>query len=263
MTTPDEPTTPEPDPGRSGGWRRFVPRRRGAVIGASVLGVLVIGAIVAALVLPGPGGRGFDRERHGFGGPGGPGDHGPAAVFGDELGFGTELDGGPDAQGPRGDRGPEGRRGPGGPLARLGDDTLLTGTVVSTGAGTLVVTPDGPVGGIAQRTLRTDEDTRVFGRDNRAVGDLAAGERVLLRVDGAGDTATVVGVFAPRARVAGTVTALTGDQATIVAVNGLTVTADLAGIGQKPVVGDLVVITGGASGSTLRADELRVLPKTP
>ncbi len=60
----------------------------------------------------------------------------------------------------------------------------------------------------------------------------------------------------------GTVTALTGDRATIASVDGLTVTADVAALSQKPVVGDVVVLTGtAADASTLRADGIRVLPR--
>lgn len=246
IPVPPQPTQPQlPPPGR-----RF-PARGGLVIGSVVLALLVVGGIATALVMPDRGGPGFGRH-------GGPGD---AALLSEELGFGAELDG--PGFDPRDDRGGgrfdgEHRPGRGLGLGRLGDDTLLAGTVVSTTPGTLVVTPDGA----AQRTFATSDDTRVFGGGNRSVADLTAGERVGLRIDGTGDAATVVAVWAPRARVAGTVTALTGDQATIIAVNGLTVTADLAGIGQKPAVGDLVAIVGGAEGSTLRADELRVLPKT-
>lgn len=256
MTTPDPPTTPsappaEPQPpARATGWRRFVPRRRGAIIGASVLGVLVIGAVLAALLLPGPDGRGIGPGRaghaEGFGGFGGDGGLGSGPGFEDRGG--------------RDGRGRGGHRGGDGPIgARLGDDTLLVGTVVSSAGGSLVVTPDGA----PQRTLRTDADTRVGGGDNRTLADLTPGERVVLRVDGTGADATVVTAFAPQARVAGTVTAISGNQATVVSVQGLTLTVDVTAIGQKPAVGDLVVLTGGASGSTLRADELRVLPKTP
>ena len=257
MTTPDPPTTPSvpptapQPPGRAGGWRRFVPRRRGAIIGASVLGVLVIGAVLAALLVPGPGGRGF--------GPGRAGHAEGFAGFGDDGGLGLRGPGFED-RGGRAGEGRGGRGGEDGPIgARLGDDTLLVGTVVSASGGSLVLTPDGA----PQRTLRTDGDTRVVGGDNRALTDLTAGERVVLRVDGAGTDATVVTAFAPQARVAGTVTAINGNQATVVSVQGLTVTVDITAIGQKPAVGDLVAFTGGASGSILRADELRVLPKAP
>lgn len=248
-------TSPTPDPSTNpapAGWRRFRPGRRTAVIAASVVGLLLVIGVVGALLVPGGAGRG--RGDHGPGGP-------DAVLLGDvgELGLADGLDGGGSGgHGGPGDR-RDGRGGPGfGPLdRRLGDDTLLAGTVVSAADGSLVLTPDGA----PQRTVRTDDDTRVFGGGNRAVGDLEAGERVVLRIDGTGDTATVVAAFAPQARVIGTVTTLAGNQATVVAVNGLTVTADVTGIGQQPAVGDLVVLTGGANGATLRADEVRVLPK--
>lgn len=256
MTTPDPPTTPEPaaaPPPPRTGWRRAVPRRRGTIIGLSVLGVVVVAAIVAGFLLDRPDGR----DGRGFG----PGDRGTARGFDGFGGPGSGHGGGPgfDGRGFGEGRGPGGRDGAGLIGARLGDDTLIAGTVVSAGGGTLVVTPDGA----PQRTLRTDDDTRVLGGDNRTLADLTAGERVLLRVDGTGADATVVAAYAPQARVTGTVTAITGNQATVVSVDGLTVTVDVTAIGQKPVAGDLVELTGGASGATLRADELRVLPKTP
>ncbi|MGQ0573554.1 MAG: hypothetical protein ACT4RN_05025, partial [Pseudonocardia sp.] len=281
MTTPDPtdpPTAPQPPP-RPGGWRRFVPRRRGAIIGASVVALLVVGAVVAAALVPGGrGGPGF--------GPGDRHDRGPGALAGFDSGFESGFDGGlgfddvpgfdggpgfgpggpgspggPGGEGRDGRPGREGRGSPGGVLgARLGDDTLLAGTVVTAGGGTLALTPDGA----PQRSLVADDATRVRGGgERRTVAELTAGERIVVRVDGTGDTATVVGAFTPRARVAGTVTALTGNNATVVSVDGLSVPVDVTGIGAKPAVGDLVVLTGGASGATLRADEMLVMPKSP
>ena len=210
------------------------PRGRTLVIGAVVLAALVVAAVVAALVLPG-GGPGRDGDRRG--GPPGIGLTGGFGEF-DELGPG----GGP----PRGPRG--------GP----GDGPVLVGSVVSTAPGSIVVTPDGG----APRTLRTDDDTRVRGGGNAALGDLAPGERVVVRVEGTGDAATAVGILAPQARVAGTVTALTGTAATVVAVDGRTVAVDVAALGQQPAVGDVVVLTGTfADGTTLVADGVRILPR--
>lgn len=207
------------------------PRGRTLVIGAVVLAVLVVAAVVAALVLPG-GGPGRDGDRRG-----GPPGIGLTGEF-DELGPG----------------GPRGPRGDGWP----GDDPVLVGSVVSAAPGTLVVTPDGG----APRTLRTDDDTRVRGGGNAALGDLAPGERVVVRVEGTGDAATAVAVLAPQARVAGTVTALTGTAATVVAVDGRTVAVDVAGLGQQPAVGDVVVLTGTfTDGTTLVADGVRILPR--
>jgi hypothetical protein len=114
--------------------------------------------------------------------------------------------------------------------------------------------------GGAQRTLRTDADTRVRGAGNDSLGDLTAGERVVVRVDGVGDAATAVSILAPQGRVTGTVTALTGSSATVVAADGRTVTVDVAALGQQPVVGDVVVLSGTfVDGSTLVADGVRIL----
>lgn len=219
--------------------RRRRPRGRLLVIGAVVLAALVVAGVVAALLVPGGPGRGDDRR----GGPG----IGLTGEY-EELG----PSGGPGGVGGpgRGDRGPRGEG--------LGDDAVLVGTVVSTSDGTLVVTPDGA----AQRSLRTTDDTRVRGSGNAALGDLAPGERVVVRVDGIGDAATAVSVTTPQARVTGTVTALTGTSATVVAVDGRTVTVDVAGLGQQPAVGDVVVLTGTITdGATLTADGVRILPR--
>ena len=98
------------------------------------------------------------------------------------------------------------------------------------------------------------------GSGNAALGDLAPGERVVVRVEGTGDAATAVAVLTPRTRVTGTVTALTGDSATITRIDGLAVTANVAAV-TPPAVGDLVVLTGVTTdGTTLTADAIRVLP---
>lgn len=215
-------------------WRR--PRGRALVIGAVVLAVLIVVAVVAALLIPG-GGPGSDRDRRG----------------GPEIGLTGEFDelGGRPGPG-RGDRGP---RGDG---TGLLEGPVVIGSVVSTAEGTLVVTPDGGT----PRTLRTNDDTRVRGAGNAALGDLTAGERVVVRVDGTGDAATALSILTPQARVVGTVTALTGTSATVVAADGRTVTADVAALGQQPVVGDVVVLTGTITdGATLTADGVRILPR--
>lgn len=238
-------TTPSPQQPRRR-LRRLIPRGRGVMVVAALVAILAAAGVVAALLVPGGDHRG-------------PGD-GPfdIGLSGKYTELGALDDPGPPGGGPH-RHGPGGPDGPGGGLLdRLGDDTLLAGTVVSTVEGSLVITPDGA----PQRTLRTDDDTRVRGDGNQVLGDLQPGERVVVRVDGIGDAATVVSVFVPQARVTGTVTALTGDRATVVGVGGLTVTVDVAGLSQKPAVGDLVVLTGtAADGSTLVADGIRVLPK--
>jgi len=259
MTTPDPPpATPEPTAPQPLPRRRFLrgPHRRAWMIGGIVLAVIVAAGTVAALLVP-------DRPGPGHGGPGWAGLRADDRAGG--FGFGPGRDGGHPLPGYDGGHpfpGRDGRGwGGGDPVGpdRLGDDTLLSGTVVSAASGSLVLTPDGG----AQRTLNTDARARVFGGTGRSVADLTAGQRVVLRVDGAGDAATVVAVWVPRAHVVGTVTALTGDQASVVAVDGRSVAVDLAGVGHRPAVGDLVAVVGGPSGPTLRADELRVLPRTP
>jgi hypothetical protein len=248
MSTTEPPTTespapppPPPPPGRRS-WASRV-GSRGFVIGAAIVVGVLVGGVVAALLIP---------DRDGFG---------PGFGRGDRV---SEMDqrGGPwQGEGPwqggpwrGGDHGDGGERGPLG----LGDDPVVAGTVASVGNGTMAVTVDGG----AQRTLRTDGDTRVIGEGNSALGDLQTGERVVVRVQGTGDAATAVTVWTPQARVIGTVTALTGDQATVTSVEGLTVSADVSALSQKPAVGDVVVLSGVATdGTTIRAEGIRVLPR--
>jgi hypothetical protein len=223
------------------------PRGRGAIIGAGVLALAIVGAVAAALLIPG--GGPWRGERHEAWGPGPRGGHDAALMgeFDDLAGPGDGLGLGPDRRGP----GPNwGARG-------LGNDTVLVGTVVSTANNTIVVTPDGG----AQRTIKTDDRTRVRGTGIDRLGDLKAGERVVIRVDGTGDAATAVAILSPMARVAGTVTAINGDTATITAVDGLTATANIAGLSQKPAVGDVVILRGTADNNTIKADGIRILPK--
>lgn len=242
MSTPLPPADPPTSTLRSR-WRRIRPRGRGAVIGSAVLALLVVGGVAVALVIP-DGGPGRDG-----GGRGGP-EVGLSSGLADAGGLGA-VDG-------LGAREEGGGRGGRDGLGRLGDDTLLAGTVTSVGDGTLVVTPDGDT----PRTIRTDDRTRVRGTGNTALGDLQAGERVVVRVTGAGDAATAVGILVPTARVTGTVTALAGDTATVTTIDGLVMTVDIAGVGQKPVVGNLVVLSGTAANGALKADSVRVLPVT-
>jgi hypothetical protein len=239
-TTQVPPPTDPPPPHRS--WRSRL-ARRGVVIAAAIVGLVIITGASAALLLP-------DDDRWRFG-PG----------F-DRPGWG-EMDEHPWRGGPWGEDGPgrmgdrdwddEGR----GPFG-MGDDPIVAGTVASVADGSLVVNVDGA----GPRTLRTDGDTEVFGAANGGLGDLQTGERVVVEVEGTGDTATAESVWAPEARVTGTVTALTGDTATVTSVDGFVVTADLAALSQRPTVGDVVVLTGtAADGSTIRADGIRVLPR--
>ncbi|MCU1627152.1 MAG: hypothetical protein JWP64_2101 [Pseudonocardia sp.] len=222
--------------------RRRRPSKRWSIGGGAVLAVLILGGVVAALVIPGGG--------HGRGGPRG-GDVGLTAAE-DDLGGSDLLGTGPgeDRRGGGRDRDTRG----------TGDDTLLVGVVKSTASGSLVVTRDG--GGDV--TVRTDDRTRVRGTAT-ALADLTAGERVVVRVTGTGDTATAVAVQAPKARLTGTVTALTGDRATVVEAGGLTGTVDVSGLTDKPAVGTLALFTGTPTenGTVLKAETSRTLPVTP
>jgi len=73
---------------------------------------------------------------------------------------------------------------------------------------------------------------------------------VVIRVAGAGDAATAVSILTPQARVIGTVTALSGDLATITSIDGRTVTANLSALTEQPAVGDLIALTGTATNPT-------------
>ncbi|HXV94553.1 MAG TPA: hypothetical protein VD813_14710 [Pseudonocardia sp.] len=202
-------------------------RRRVLVLAAATLALLVAGGATAAALVP-------DRDDVWRGGI----EH--AVEAGEPDGWGAH-----------------GRGGPGGPRG-LGDDAVLAGSVVSAGGGSLVVAVDG--GG--ERTLRTDDDTRVRGVDDRTLGDLEPGERVGVRVDGSGDQARAVTVWVPVARVVGTVTEVSGDRVTVTAVDGLTVTVDVSGLSDRPAAGDVVMLSGAATdGGTIRADRVRELPK--
>jgi len=240
MSTTEPPTTKVP-PRRP--WRERV-RSRGFVIGAVVAALVVVAGVAAALLLPdddrGRFGPGFDRagwggEMHERGGPWGEG--GPGRWADDEDG---DEDRG---RGPR-------------PFG-FGDDPVVTGTVASVANGSIVVNVDGA----GPRTLRTDGDTEVGGPGNSGLGDLQAGERVVVEVEGTGDAATAESVWTPQASVTGTVTALTGDTATVTSVEGLAVTVDVAALSQKPAVGDVVVLTGTADASSIHADGIRILPR--
>jgi hypothetical protein len=214
------------------------------VITAAIVGLVIITGAAAALLLPDD-----DRERFGSG-SGRPGWGGM-----DERSW-RGGSWGEDGPGRSGDREWDEGRGPLG----MGDDPIVPGTVASVASGSIVVNVDGA----GPRTLRTDGDTEVFGATNSGLGDLQTGERVVVEVEGTGDTATAESVWTPQARVTGTVTTLAGDTATVISVDGLVVTADVAALSQRPTVGDVVVLTGNAvDGSTIRADGIRVLPRAP
>jgi len=243
MSTPEPPAQPPaeaPAPPK----RRFRPTRTGVLLALVGLAVLVVGGVAGALL--------FSRPGHA--GPGGPGiarldERGPGGFGAREFGRGGPDGGRGFDMGP----GPQGRPGPGG----RGAGPVVLGTVVSTGNGTLVITPDGA----AQRTLRTDDRTRVVGQDVPSLADLKPGQRVAVSVIGTGDAATAVAVRVPAARLVGTVTAVAGDTATVTSADGLVVTVNTAAANPKPAVGDVVAVTGTASGTTITATTVTVLPK--
>ncbi|WP_214369103.1 hypothetical protein [Pseudonocardia sp. H11422] len=206
-------------------------RRRWILGGAAAAVLLVLAGVTAALVSGGPGRHQHDRDTAA-----------PRLTAGESRFTGEDL-GGRDLLG-------DGRRG-------LGSDTLLVGTVAAVGGGTLAVDRD--AGG--RTTVRTDDRTQVRGG---GPDDLRAGERVVVRVRGTGDTATAVVVATPRAHVTGTVTELDGARATVVEAAGLTATVDVSGLTTRPAVGDLVTLSGASAegGATLRAETLRTLPQT-
>lgn len=236
MTTPTAPAPPPVPPESAPAPRRRL-RSRGGVIGAIGLALVIVGVVAAALIIPGvPGGR-------------------PAAVSGVGL-LGEQGDLWP-LRGPGG-RGHNPADSKGGVGTALGNDALLAGTVVAADNGTLVIAVDGG----PQRTLRADDRTRVRGSGAAALSSLKPGERVVVRVSGSGDAATALSVMSPQARVTGTVTAITGDIATVMGIDGRPATVNIAKLTQKPVVGDIVIVTGLVTdGSTISADRIRVLPK--
>lgn len=128
---------------------------------------------------------------------------------------------------------------------------VVVGTVAGSGANDLTVAQDGG----SQTVIPTDADTRVRGAGNHELGDLSAGERVVVRV-GSGGTAVAVGVV--QGHVVGTVTALDGDRATVLRPDGLAVPVDLSGVPERPAVGTVVAVRGSAQdgGSVLRAEEV-------
>ena len=154
----------------------------------------------------------------------------------------------------------EDKAGPGrhprrGPLRLRDGEKVVAGAVSSVGDGNLVVRKDDGT----EVTVPTDGDTKVRGHDNRALTDLQAGERVIVK---AGADGKADGVLVVRAHAAGTVTRLEGDRATLVTPGGLTKELDLSGVSQRPAVGTVVVAVGTAAddGATLKVEQLRELP---
>ncbi|MGO1055369.1 DUF5666 domain-containing protein [Crossiella sp. CA198] len=135
------------------------------------------------------------------------------------------------------------------------DSALLLGAVKSVAPGKLTVTRDS--GG--EVTVDTDARTRVRGNGQDALTGLRAGDRVAVRVS---KENKALRVTAPKAHITGTVTRLDGDRATILGQSGLAVPVDLAGIQDKPKVGDLVSVRGAAAdgGALLKAERLVQVP---
>jgi hypothetical protein len=180
---------------------------------------------------------------HGMPGPGAPGWPG-------QRGFGP---GGADR---RGEWGPGGPAGPGAMFR--GPGSGVVGTVASVNGPTLVVNQDGG----QQVSVPTTAQTRVVGDQRASVAELRPGDRVAVREDA---NHQAVAVLVVPARAAGTVTTLTGDQATVTTPGGLNIAVDVSGVPTKPKVGDRVVVTGTATnnGSSIKASQLRVMPPPP
>ncbi|SHK90606.1 hypothetical protein SAMN05443637_11452 [Pseudonocardia thermophila] len=246
MSTTEPPTTPAPaehppPPPK----RRRRPTRSLVLLALGGLALFVVGGVAGALL--------FSRPAH---------TDAPGVIHLDAR---EPWDGPPWVDTPPGrpdrwsgpdrelDRGPG--RGPGISFGTRGP--LVLGTVDSVGDGTLVVTPDGA----APRTLRTDDRTRVAGPGGRSVSDVKPGQRVVVVVDGSGDSATAVSIWVPQTRFVGTVTAVNGDTATVTTANGLVATVNTGSVSPKPAVGDVVAISGAASGTTITATTITVLPR--
>jgi len=134
--------------------------------------------------------------------------------------------------------------------------SMLLGSVTSVSGANLVLSPDA---GAAPVTVITTDRTRVAGGQVRGLSDLKAGDRVAVRV---APDHSASGIMLVPATTLGTVTALSGTSVTIMQPDGLPQAVDTSGLPAQPQVGDLVAVTGTASGSTIKAQNLRQLPKT-
>jgi hypothetical protein len=130
------------------------------------------------------------------------------------------------------------------------------GAVSTVNGANLVLTPDAAT---APVTVTTTDRTRVLGGQARSLADLKAGDRVAVRV--APDHSASAVVFVP-ARLRGTVTVLSGTAATVVQPDGLSQAVDTSALPTQPQVGDRVLVVGSVNGSTIKATNLRELPKT-
>jgi hypothetical protein len=205
---------------------------------AVVLVALLVGAAVTLGALHHM--RGHERFAAGW-----PGLAGPARWPGE--GHGWQFGGWDGA--PRGGRW-------GGAQGGVAGSSMLLGSVASVNGANLVVTPDG---GAQPVTVATTDLTRVGGAQVRALSDLKTGDRVAVRV---APDHSAYGVLVVPAITWGTVTALTGTSATITEPDGLTQAVDTSALPTQPRVGDLVAVRGTVTGSTIKAQDLRELPKT-
>jgi|GEM_PF-7020473 len=255
----DHPTQQLPPQGQPYGQQPYGPQprrarraRRAWVLPAALGSLLLAGVLAAAVLVSGPGSGDSaaveDASLDSL--------LAPAAFAGDPAAPGSPGEVGAGDAAPLGKDRPwrPGRHGKG-PF-RLGEgEKVVAGAVGSVADGTLVVRKDNG----AEVTVPTDGDTKVRGAKNRALSDLQAGERVIVKVgsDGVAD-----GVLAVRAHAAGTVTTLDGDRATVVRAGGLSVVLDLSGVTERPAVGTIVVAVGTATdgGATLKVEQIRELP---
>ena len=216
------------------------PRRGGGrvLVLTAVFGGLLMAVLLAALVVA--------VDRTGEAGPPGAGSGDLDQLFAPVAAQVAE---------PAEDKAGPGRHPRRGPLRLRDGEKVVAGAVSSVGDGNLVVRKDDG----AEVTVPTDGDTKVRGHDNRALTDLQAGERVIVK---AGADGKADGVLVVRAHAAGTVTKLEGDRATLVTPGGLTKELDLSGVSQRPSVGTVVVAVGTAAddGATLKVEQLRELP---
>ena len=237
---PQPPQPPEPpQPARP-------PRRSGWVMPAVLGALLLAGVLIAAVVIAGPGAA--NRNAGGV-------------AISDMASLDALLQQAADPADPTAANPdaknrpfPRGRKGHG-PLRLRDGEKVLAGSVSSVADGKLVVRKDSG----AEVTVPTDGDTRVGGAQNKALSDLQAGERVIVKVgsDGIAD-----GVLAVKAHAAGTVTKLDGDRATVVRAGGLSTVLDLSGVPDRPAVGTVVIAVGTATddGATLKVEQIKELP---
>lgn len=250
VASPSGPPPPDAPDSRRRWWRRRPRRRWPWISGAVIVALVVLAAIFWVGLLVGSHHGRHGRFHRGDGGLGhgrlygmpGPGGTGSGWAYGP----------GPGGNGRWGGFGLGGSGG--GTFARPAGPAVL-GTLASVNGANLVINQDGG----QQVTVPTTAQTMVVGDQRTSVTDLRPGDRVAVREDA---THNALGVLVIPARMAGTVTALTGDQATVSTPSGLTETVDVSGVTNKPKVGDRVMVTGTATnnGTAIKATQLRVLP---